>query len=469
MTAKDPYRYFRVEGRELLDGLVKGALDLEKTPAGKESIARLLRLAHTLKGAARVVKQPATADLAHELEERLAHLSQGKTAGREQIDELLAMLDKIGARLKALDPVHEPGAEPRLATGAPPDTVRIQIGEMDGLLQGIAATGVHLTALRQQAAQFERTVRLADLRAVERLARGFSSGIDQVERELLQVRDNADRLRLVPASTVFDMLERALRDAARSLDKRAELHAIGGEQRVDAHVLSKVSEALPHLVRNAIAHGIEGENDRCRAGKPAVGLVELTVERRGSRMAFVCRDDGRGIDVEAVRTVAIQRGLASVGEAQALDLDRMVQLLLKGGLSTTQVANVTSGRGLGLDIVRARVEELRGEIAVSSTPGRGTTVELSVPVSLSSVSALVVEAGGLTVSIPLTAVLRVVRVQSAEILHSAARASIRFEDQSIPFVLLAHALAGTTSDSRARASTVLVIRSAGSLTAVGVD
>jgi two-component system chemotaxis sensor kinase CheA len=485
MSAKDPYKYFRVEGRELLDGLTKGVLELEKGVAGKEAVGHLLRLAHTLKGAARVVKQSAIADIAHEIEERLSPHRDGGALGRAKIDELLRLLDGIGSGLKSLDE-----EAPRAANAeAPVETVRIEIGEVDTLLRGVAEAGVQLTALRQQEAQLEHGRRLADallqqLRGVpqvrslaeelaetlERVQRGFGGGVDQVERELIQVRDTADRLRLLPASVVFAALERAVRDAARSLERRAELRTSGGENRVDAHVLGKVGEALLHLVRNAVAHGIEDERDRRAAGKPPVGAIEVSVEQRGSRLIFMCSDDGGGIDVDAVRAVAIRRGLVQAGAARQLDLDEAVQLLLKGGVSTTPVATLTSGRGVGLDVVRAVAAQLRGEVLVRSTRGRGTTVELRVPISLSSVGALLVKAADLIVAIPLAAAPRVVRVEAADVARSGARESILYEGTAIPFLPLGRALARSTPNARAaRAWSVVVVQSEGSFTAVGVD
>ncbi len=468
--SRDPYRYFRIEARELLDGLGQGVLELERGQAGRETVARLLRLAHTLKGAARVVKQVAVAELAHSIEGVLAPHRDGSAPARERIDELLRSCDAISAALKSLDAPEikegeaaaspssspSPSLSPSPSADEPLGTVRIEIGEMDALLGGVGEVAVQLTALKQQLSRL----------GLERTVQG---GVEQVERELLQVRDAADRMRLVPAQVLFGTLERAARDAAQSVGVTVELRTSGGDNRVDAHVLSKLGEALVQLVRNAVAHGVESTAKRAAARKPPAGVIEISVERRGGRMAFVCRDDGRGIDVEAVRSVAVKRRLVSSSEAGALDLGGVVQLLLRGGLSTTPVATLTSGRGVGLDLVRNVVAELKGEVIVGSTPGQGTTVELGVPVSLSSVTALQLEAGGNTVSIPLAAVPRVLGVSAAEIVRSGARESMMFEGRAIPFLPITRALQLPAPGAQKRSWCVVVVRSDEMLTGVGVD
>src|SRR6185436_16460417 len=147
-----------------------------------------------------------------------------------------------------------------------------------------------------------------------------------------QVRDCAEGLRLLPVSALFGALERTARDVAHALGKQVTFVATGGHVRVDADVLGAVQGALVQMVRNAVAHGIETEAERRGAGKPVAGRVELEVVRRGGRVVFACRDDGRGIDVEAVRRVAQRRGLSGV---QSLDAEALLRLLLQGGLTTS--------------------------------------------------------------------------------------------------------------------------------------
>ncbi len=473
--SKDPYKYFRVEARELVQGLAQGVLELEKGAVSKEVVARLLRLAHTLKGAARVVKQAAVADSAHAIEGLLApHREGGGSLPRDRASELLRLIDSVNAQLRTIEGTEEtrsPGAagaspgkpdgrsesarDPSSGLDPRLETVRIDVREMDSLVQGLSEAAIKASALRKKA------------RALE--DRELLASVERLERELEQARDMADRLRLVPANGIFPALERAVRDAAQSLDRNVDFEATGGESRLDAHVLSAVAEALLHVVRNAVAHGIEPAAERVAAGKPPAGRVQLSVARRASRVTFTCRDDGRGIDVEAIRRVAVRRGLISTEEAANLRLPQAVSLIFRGGVSTAGTVSELAGRGVGLDVVREVASRLKGEVAVRSE--RGTTVEITVPVSVSSLPALLVEAGATVASIPLDGVVETVRISEREIVRSGEADSIVHQGAGIPFLPLVALLGGSAArhPGPARAWSAVIVRSASQLAAVGVD
>ncbi|HEY4186519.1 MAG TPA: response regulator [Polyangia bacterium] len=501
--AKDPYQYFRIEAREILEGLGRGVLQLEKgvTP---ELTANLLRYAHTLKGAARVVKQNAIADAAHAIEDALAPL-RGPDAiiGPDRVDTVLKLLDTIATQVRALD-VDVPAARAAAPAALPERpaaeevalrTVRADVAEMDALLDGVVETGVHLRGLRRVGTMAERLKQLTDSLAqqladaavttstglplarsmvaeVRRLAvsveQALSTGVDQAERQTEQVRDAAERLRLFPVRALHASLERTARDVAHAQEKTVTFSAKGGDVRVDADVLAVVQGALVQMVRNAVAHGIEPPEERLRAGKSAAGLVELEVLRRGSRVAFVCRDDGRGIDIAAVRRVAQQRGVISPG-GPALDDDQLVGLLFKGGLTTARTVTEHAGRGIGLDVVREAAVRLGGEVAARTAVGKGTDIELVVPVSRSSLDALLVEAGGATAAIPLEAVRRTLRLGRADIAHSATGDAIAYEGHMVPFVPLAGPLGRRDAVATTNAWTAVVVEGDGALCAMGVD
>ncbi len=260
--AQDPYRYFRVEARELVEQLGTGAMDLEKGPPPADLVQRLLRLAHTLKGAARIVKQPEISELAHSIEDELAPLKgEANPAPRERVDKILGLLDAISGHVAGLGPISE-GDGPAPAPQVPPEetfrTVRADLAEMDALLAGIAEASVQLGTVRrsldvvEKARDFadllvaqmassrsnetsgqsegsfpERAKSLADdLRAViAGLGRNLKAGLDRAEREIRQVHEAAEHLRLLPASSLFSSLERTARDAARSTGKRREIRA----------------------------------------------------------------------------------------------------------------------------------------------------------------------------------------------------------------------------------------------------
>jgi two-component system chemotaxis sensor kinase CheA len=500
----DPYKYFRIEARDILEGLTQGVLQQEKGSAAPDGVARLLRLAHTLKGAARVVKQPGIAELAHTIEGVLAgHRESGRPLSKEQGNELLRLFDEITSLLQRLGPAAAPtSAGPAQPVAEePPETVRVEIQAMDSLHRGVTEAAVQLGAVRKSLAAADHlrdlTNRLVEQLAgrsgengtgaapaavraqslaeqirssLERFQRGLEVDIDRVHGEFLEILDIAHRLRLIPAHSVFPSLDRAVRDAAQALGKRVDFETSGGDVRLDANVLASLRDALMHVVRNAVAHGAQTEAERLAAGKPPVGHVRLAVERRGARVAFVCTDDGRGIDVEGVRKAAVSRGLVSASEARSLAPERVIALLRAGGLTTSGNVTEWSGRGIGLDVVRASASRLKGELSIRSEAGQGAAVEIQVPVSLASLQGLVVEVGAALAAIPLDAVRQTLRVRNTDISRGAERETILHDGKVVPFVPLNNLLqsSGSPASSR-RVWTVVLVEDAGSSVAVGVD
>jgi two-component system chemotaxis sensor kinase CheA len=516
----DPYKYFRVEAVELMEQLGKGFLELEKSGATPELIQRLLRVAHTLKGAARVVKQPAMAEHAHAIEEVLQpYRDKTESLPREPIEALLQLVDQIGRGIAALSPVPVAApAAPAVAAAAgeaeagPPSaprvpledelrTVRADIAEMDELLQGVAETHAQLGAVGKLASAVERARHLGDL-LVEQLQRAggrelgrtslgpadkvlsvateLASIVGQLERQLLRtveqtqrelgmVRSLAEQLRLVRAGVIFTSLERTARDAAQLLGKRVKLETRGGDVRLDAHVLEAVRAALVQLIRNAVAHGVEAPADRVAQGKAEAGRVVVEIARRGRRVVFRCKDDGRGIDLEGVRHKLERRGL-SRGELERLGEQQLFAKLLEGGISTSASVTEVSGRGIGLDIVREAAARLGGEVLISTASGRGATFELLVPLSVASLDVLLVEAGGVSAAIPLDSLRRTVRVGSEEVSSSPAGEAILHDGRAIPLVPLARALRREAVGSEPRAvRSAIVVESDDGAAALSID
>lgn len=497
--AKDPYRYFRIEAKDLLEGIGQGLLDLEKG-TDQELVRRLLRQAHTLKGAARVVKRPDIGDLAHELEDLLSpYRSAGGPLERENADRALTLLDQMRDLVASLaeKPEVQVAQQQRQGDGVETEeqTVRISVRDLDRLLENAleahaAATSVHREAqsvaeLTTEAAKLLESLstakraagRTAVARAekvAERLGRVPRSleRAEQTVTELAELRALLAELRLVPAQNLSGDLERAVRDAAQTLDKRAELRLSGAQTHVDAHVLSVLKNALVHIVRNSVAHGIEDPVRRTELGKPTAGSIDIAIERRGHRVSITCHDDGQGLDLSSLRTIAIERGLIS-SESAMMGESALAQLLLRGGLSTTRSVTGISGRGVGLDAVRHAVEALKGEVALDSVPGKGTTVRIQVPLSLSAMPALSLELDGEGVLVPLDNVRQALRISPKDISHDGKGERIVVEGQVIPFLPLERALNRATraqsDNERPDAHSAVVIEAKGRLAAVGVD
>jgi two-component system chemotaxis sensor kinase CheA len=515
---KDPYRYFRIEAKELIEGLGAGTLALEKD-GGVEAVSKLMRLAHTLKGAARVVKLKDIAEAAHAIEDVLAPLRDGRIAAtRTTIDQCLALVDRMQAGLSGLEsapPATSSANSPATASGSSPATppasattppaapdpaaapsrpvtlvaspvraIRIETVETDAVVEGLIGASRGLSELLRDLSALDQSRYLAQAVALaagqhRRVAAPSSAGgtsvvggrdlqvaakdlgdrlhgihqrlvagVQRTQRELAEVRERANRMRLVPVASLFGHLERAARDAARELERVVRWEAAGGEVGLDAAVLDHLGDALLHVARNAVTHGIEGADERRKAGKPAAGTIRVAAQRRGNRALLKISDDGRGIDTDAVRLAAARR---APGTPVPADDAGIFRLLLRGGLSTSATVSSLSGRGVGLDVLRVAIEQLGGNVTLASTRGVGTTFTIQVPLTLSAFAALLVDSGGRTMALPLDAIERTLRIDPAQLHHDSGGDTLVVDGLAIPYIALAHlvGLGGNAGGERA--------------------
>jgi two-component system chemotaxis sensor kinase CheA len=504
--ARDRFRYFRIEARELAQQLGQGVLDLEKGTPPADLIARMLRVAHTLKGAARVVKRPDIADLAHAVEDVLAPLRESHAAvPRERIDDLLKLLDEIGNQVATLTPPSSPAALPATAAGVDSEDLfrafRPEMHETEGLLDAMSEAQGQVMALHPLVNRVGRVRQLAEL-VVDHLAapgqrdgrpgdratlqntrslaedlrdtvttieRDFADCVDDVSRNFREARSAAERLRLGPANAVFTLLERTARDTAQALGKQVTFQGRGGDVRLDPQVLGVAQGALVQIVRNAVAHGIEPAAERTAAGKTPFGSVTVDVMRHGQSVVFSCTDDGRGIDLEAIRRLAHLKGLSAAARDMSKAED-LLALLLESGVSTSTTVTGVSGRGVGLDVVREAAERLGGRVSVRTDAGRGTTIEMFVPLTLASFSGLLVETLGVTAIVPADAVRATERISQEAVVRMPGTQAIVYDGQTIPLGSLARALRQDSSPTRPTGrSSVVVVQGRSSTAALSVD
>jgi chemosensory pili system protein ChpA (sensor histidine kinase/response regulator) len=239
--------------------------------------------------------------------------------------------------------------------------------------------------------------------------------IDEFTKLAHHLQDEITAARMVPIGTLYSRLSRAVRDAAKSTNKEVELELAGSETELDNNIIQQISDPLVHLVRNAVAHGIEHNNDRAAAGKPATGKIMLRAYHRGNHIYIEVEDDGRGIDYQRVKQSAIERGLVSVETADRLTERDMREMLFHPGFSTAPVKTELAGRGVGLDVVRANLNTLNGEIEIQSVTGQGTKFTLKVPLTLIISPALFVRCGSTNFAVPLAVVEEIRRLRADEI------------------------------------------------------
>ena len=246
--------------------------------------------------------------------------------------------------------------------------------------------------------------------------------------------------RMLPVATLFDLFPRMVRDLGHDHGKDIVLEVEGQEAEVDRQALELLKDPLTHMLRNAVDHGIEAPEERLALGKPRHGTIRLCAEQRGSNLLLTISDDGRGINLDAVRRAAIERGLVSSEKIADLSEREVAELIFYSGLSTAGQTTDLSGRGVGMDVVRKNLEQMRGLIQVETTLGLGTTFILTLPLTLTTSQVLLVRVAGETIALPMMNVERILHVNVAQVGSIEGHPAIYAQGRPLPLVNLAHVL-----------------------------
>ena len=243
----------------------------------------------------------------------------------------------------------------------------------------------------------------------------LKTNIDNIDRLTSELQDLVMRIRMVPIEHIFNRFPRLVRDLSKKMGKKVNFIMEGKEIEVDRTVLEEIGEPILHLLRNAVDHGIEPPERRKEAGKPPEGTIKLIAERRKDHILIIVEDDGAGIDPEKVKRKALEKGLISAKEADAMTAQQLINLIFLPGFSTAEKITETSGRGVGMDVVKTKIESLGGSVNIETTVGKGTKVTLTLPLTLAIVKAMLIEAADQTYAIPLSLIDEVIALKEAEI------------------------------------------------------
>ncbi len=269
-----------------------------------------------------------------------------------------------------------------------------------------------------------------------RFVRQVDSDIDEFTKLAHRLQDEITEARMVPIGNLYTRLARTARDAAKAAGKQVELVLSGAETDLDNGIIQQISDPLIHLVRNSIAHGIETAEERVSRGKPAQGKVALRAYHRGNQICIEVEDDGRGLDYEKIRGTALTQGLVPPDVTERLTERELLEFLFRPGFSTAARKTELAGRGVGLDIVRANLTALHGEIAVETQAGRGTRFTLKVPLTLVITQALFLRNGTSAFGIPLACVEEIRRVRASEIEQVGDKLLTRVREEVVEVVRL---------------------------------
>lgn len=300
-------------------------------------------------------------------------------------------------------------------------------------------------------------VGLLDLqRALSALRRGLREDVESLQQSATTLGEDLDAMRMVDVTSLSTGLAQAVREAGRRTGRVAQMEFDGAGVQVDRRLLEEIKHPLLHLVRNAVAHGIETPAERQGAGKEDAGRVRVRFLSMGAQICVCVQDDGRGIHVETVQQRAVELGLVSAAQAAEMSSLQTFELLFRPGFSTTAEVNEISGRGVGLDVVRDAVTRMRGHVRVESTLGQGTIFTLQLPLSIASCEALLLREGAQTLALPLNDVATVARVPFGDLHKLGGRMFYETEDGPVPLAELSSIL-GMPSMGRTQWNALIVV------------
>ena len=473
---------YRAEARERLEAITRVLLAIERdaSRSGRaQHVEHIFREVHSLKGAARSVSETAVERVAHAFEDAIVSARKRPTREDLPLHDWYGLLDQLGALIDqsvvAAVPLEESirVATPRLDR-LMADVGALLVGEQARaqLVRDLTGLAESLTSAEQRWHRSQVGRQLGawpdDLRVVnQRLKLSIQSARQQqaeMRRQLDTLDNDIRELRMMTVGGLFRSFERMVLDLTRETGKRVDFELSGEATNVDKGVLDALRDPLLHLIRNAIDHGIEAAAERESAGKPATSHLALRADRGGNVVVITVTDDGRGIDLAAVRGQAVRLGLLSTAQAEGLSAPEVFDLLFRSGLSTRTEASEVSGRGLGLAIVRQSVERLRGQVVVERSGPQGTVFRLSVPLTMSTTRCLLVRALGGTQAIPLELIERTALVRPEQILTVQGQPTIRLDGRAVSLFWRERA------SPRAKEKTpVVIFQTRGGLVAFPVD
>jgi two-component system chemotaxis sensor kinase CheA len=401
----DLLQEFIAETRETLEALSGEIVLWEAAPADRARLDAIFRFVHTVKGSCGFLDLPRLGRLAHAAEDTLAAVRDGqRTPNRALVSAVLAVVDRIGELTEAIDagqaladgpedlliaalaedavPFVPPAAEP-LPGGplrASGRSVRLGVDLLDRMMAGMS----DMVLARNELAR-----RLRD----ETIDPRVEAALDRLSATVAEMRDTVTRTRMQRIEALFSPIPRMVRDLAAPLGKQVALAIEGGDVELDREMIELLRDPFVHIIRNAVDHGIGAPDHRRSIGKSPTGRLSIVARQSGNQIVIEIADDGAGVDTARLQRKAIDAGLMSEHDAERMSDEERVALIFAPGLSSRDTVTALSGRGVGMDVVRANIEQLGGRVRAVTRPGHGLTLTLHVPLTLSIIPTIVVAVG----------------------------------------------------------------------------
>jgi two-component system, chemotaxis family, sensor kinase CheA len=387
-------------------------------------------------------------------------LVQGETAPRDVLDilvesEAAAVAAEVTGHLADDERHDESAQDPAAAIGiahaAAENTIRVDASRIDTVMNLVGELIIGKSMLQRAIAEFDRRF------AKDALSPKFADALGLQSRILNELQKSVMKIRMVPVEQLFRRFPRVVRDVAKLRNKDIALEIAGQNTDLDKGILDALAEPLAHLIRNAADHGIESAAERAAAGKSARGTVSLDAYHKGDQVVIEVVDDGRGIDREKVIRAAIKRGLLKEEDRARLNESEAHSLLFTPGFSTADEVTEISGRGVGLDVVKAALDNLKGNIEIESEVGKGTTFRLMVPLTLASIQALLFHVAGRLYAVPISSVVEITRLSEGDVHSVDDHEVFQLREQVLTLVRLERLESKRQVTDRAKRTFVVVI------------
>lgn len=442
MMNNDQYlELFLSEAEEILTALNQHLLELEKKPTDSTLLEMVFRSCHTLKGNAAAMGYDQIMKTAHTMENTLSQLKKGEInlnkAVMDSLLEGLDLLDDFVSRLKhqgkmniddvSLNNKLNATDEPKKSIHEHSDmvlknikSVRVNLNQIDDLINTVGELHINRT----------RLLELAQTQQDEHLIKA----IHDLERIVNRLQGEAMQIRLLPIKYLFNYFPRLVRNDAELEGKEIELIMTGSDIGVDRTILDEINDPLIHLIRNAISHGIESPDERIKQGKPAQGQIKVTAIKEKNKVALTISDDGQGINPEEVKAQILKQGLLSAEEVNKLSPDEILMLITLPGFSLSKQVNERSGRGIGMNIVKTKLEGIGGSFSIHSELNKGTTFTLRLPISMAIIPAMLVKLEEEVCAIPLFNIIEMVKLNSSLIRRIENQEMIPYREEALPLI-----------------------------------
>ena len=337
-------------------------------------------------------------------------------------------------------------------------TVRVDIEKLDSLMNLVSELIIAKNSLVSVSSQEQTNMNSA-----------FNEQIEYLEQVTTNLHESVMKVRMVPIESVVNKFPRMIRDLSKKLDKKLELYMSGEETELDRTVVDEIGDPLMHLLRNSADHGIESAEVRAQRGKPAVGSIFLDAYQDGNNVVIEVRDDGNGIDTEAVRAKAVERGTVTPEQAANLTEKEIINLLFLPSFSTAKQVTDVSGRGVGLDVVRSKIESLSGEVEVKSKLGEGSTWTIRLPLTLAIIQALMVVVGDEKYAISLGSIQTLEDISPSDIKLVQNKEVINLRGQVIPLIRLNKVLDIESKKSKDENLVVVIVKKGDRMAGLVID